>query len=218
MEKLIILKAGVSVEDIPLEEEEITIGRDSSSDVCLEDSSVSRNHGRLFRIAGDYFIEDFGSTNGTLLNKQMVVKHILKDGDQITIGSFNLRYEKPTEQPDEAFDPDKTVVLQPSAIAAAAVEKSAPASAVAPKVATLRFFSGPHKGHIEKIERSLYTIGKPGGEVAAIARRSQGFFLLHIGGMHPMINSKEMDSSRGVQLHEGDTLTIGDTQAEISFQ
>jgi len=75
-----------------------------------------------------------------------------------------------------------------------------------------------NKGNLEKIDRSLFTIGKPGENVAVIARRPQGFYLLHIGGSSfPRINNKEIDSKGGVQLQEGDMVEVGEYMAEISF-
>lgn len=52
---------------------EVTIGRASSNDLVVEDTSLSRNHARLIWRDGTAFIEDLGSRNGTLVN-----------GDQIT--------------------------------------------------------------------------------------------------------------------------------------
>jgi len=47
---------------------EISIGRASSNDLVLEDSSLSRNHARLLWKGGAAYIEDLGSRNGTLVN------------------------------------------------------------------------------------------------------------------------------------------------------
>ena len=88
-----------------------------------------------------------------------------------------------------------------------------------PKTALLRFFRGPLKGQQDQITRSLYTIGKPGKAVAVIARRPQGFFLLHIGGPTlPKINEKEIKGSGGIQLHEGDMIEVGEYLAGILFK
>lgn len=66
--------------------------------------------------------------------------------------------------------------------------------------------------------RGIYTIGKPGEEVAAIARRPQGFFLLPIGGQrNPRINNQEVVSIAGVKLNEADVVEVGENLAEISF-
>ncbi|WP_260294775.1 FHA domain-containing protein [Sedimenticola hydrogenitrophicus] len=218
MEKLVIKKDDALVDEVPIDKQIVTIGRDAESDLQLNDPSVSRHHATIRRIYTDLYIEDLGSTNGTQLNGRAVTKHVLKPGDQLVIGSFLLDMldDVPEGAADE--DLDKTVVLQPQAVAAARAGQTRPVRKLQPKSATLHFMRGPNKGHQEKIDRSLYTIGKPGENVAVIARRPQGFYLLHIGGSSfPRINDKEIDSKGGVQLHEGDVVEVGEYRAEISF-
>ncbi|WP_172838874.1 FHA domain-containing protein [Solemya velesiana gill symbiont] len=215
MEELVVYKDDVVVTEIDLDKPEILIGRGVECDVHLDDLSVSRHHGQLRKIFTDFFIEDLGSTNGTLLNEKPIKKHILKNGDVLTLGAFRLRYVREGAVEEEE-DLDKTVVLEVPKQGAAS--KAQPARSLTPKTAAVKFFRGANKGHSDEIKRPLYTIGKPGGDVAAIARRPQGFYLLHIGGDHyPKINDKEIDVSGGVQLHEGDLVEVGENLAEISF-
>jgi hypothetical protein len=50
----------------------IRLGRDRTNDIVLEDKLVSRRHAVIQKIGEEYFLEDLGSTNGTLLNGQRV--------------------------------------------------------------------------------------------------------------------------------------------------
>ena len=214
MSKLIVLKDGAVVNEIQLGEGKLVIGRDQDCDVALGDTSVSRRHASVTHVFHEYFVEDLGSTNGTLLNNRTVTKHILKHGDVLQVGEIELRFET-EEKASDKDDPERTTVIRPQKGASAPVV----ARKVIPKTATLHFFRGPQQGRSEKINRSLYTIGQPGGDVAVIARRPQGFFLLRIGKeSHPKINSKEVESSSGVQLHEGDLLEVGESLVEIRFE
>ncbi|MCG8427878.1 MAG: FHA domain-containing protein [Chromatiales bacterium] len=215
MEKLVIFKGDEVIREFPLTLQKVTIGRDPELDISLNDPSVSRHHGQLLKIFNNYFVEDLKSTNGTMLNSHTITKHILKHGDTIQMGSFSLRYQNSDmEGVEEEDDLDKTVVLQPEVVQST----NRSPRVVTPKTAMVRFFKGPNEGKAEKIERSLYTIGRPGGQVAAIARRPQGFYLLHIGGdAYPKINNKSVDSKAGVQLSEGDVVEVGDNLMEISF-
>jgi len=216
MEKLVIKKDDALVDEIAIDKQIVTIGRDLESDLQLNDPSVSRHHATIRRIYTDLYIEDLGSTNGTQLNGRSITKHVLKAGDRLAIGSYML--DMVSELPEAEDDLDKTVVIQPEAVAAARAKRAGPVRKLLPKSATLRFFRGPNKGNLEKIDRSLFTIGKPGENVAVIARRPQGFYLLHIGGSSfPRINNKEIDSKGGVQLQEGDMVEVGEYMAEISF-
>lgn len=75
-----------------LDEDEITVGRDPSSDILLDDSTVSRTHAVFRRINGNYSVIDAGSLNGTYVNRQRVDSQELKNGDEIILGKFRLVY------------------------------------------------------------------------------------------------------------------------------
>lgn len=66
---------------------EITIGRAPGCKINLDDTFVSQLHARVFRKDGQVFLEDLGSTNGTLCNGKKVSGAIpLKKGDKIQVG------------------------------------------------------------------------------------------------------------------------------------
>jgi hypothetical protein len=68
------------------------IGRAPGSQVRLNDAMVSAEHARLRRRNGRWFVEDLGSTNGTLLNQQPVQgERPIDYGDMITIGDVRLK-------------------------------------------------------------------------------------------------------------------------------
>jgi DNA-binding SARP family transcriptional activator len=69
-----------------------SIGRHPGCEVHLADGSVSRRHVELRPALGGYLLVDLGSTNGTLVNGTPTVHHLLRDGDEITLGTFTLRY------------------------------------------------------------------------------------------------------------------------------
>ena len=65
----------------------LTIGRDMSNDVVINDAEVSRNHGRLTSQSGGYLIEDLASTNGTFVNGQRLIgPKLLNPGDVVGLG------------------------------------------------------------------------------------------------------------------------------------
>lgn len=67
-----------------LREETTTIGRMKGSTIVLDDNSVSLMHAKITRgKEGEYFLKDLNSTNGTLLNGQVVREVRLQDLDQI---------------------------------------------------------------------------------------------------------------------------------------
>ena len=92
MSKLVLhLEDGTTL-DIPLDHERITIGRRADNDICLPNLAVSGEHAAVVTILDDSFLEDLGSTNGTLVNGNAIVKHFLRDRDEIDVGQHKLVY------------------------------------------------------------------------------------------------------------------------------
>ena len=70
-----------------------TLGRGSSADITLDDTTVSRRHAALRRVEGRVVLSDLGSLNGTYLNRQPLVGEAdLVDGDEIWTGKFRLEF------------------------------------------------------------------------------------------------------------------------------
>jgi hypothetical protein len=72
----------------------ITIGRDLTSDIIIQDPEVSRHHVRLRRSKTGFTVEDMGSTNGTFINGTLLEEpHALKVDDVIRLGTMvQLQY------------------------------------------------------------------------------------------------------------------------------
>lgn len=65
----------------------VTLGRDVSNDIVINDAEVSRNHARLTSQSGSYLIEDLASTNGTFVNGQRLIgPKLLNPGDVVGLG------------------------------------------------------------------------------------------------------------------------------------
>jgi diguanylate cyclase (GGDEF)-like protein len=75
-----------------LGDDTLTIGREQSNDLSLVDGSVSRFHARLDRVDGGYVIRDLDSTNGTIVNEEVVKEYTLEGGETIRIGSFIFKF------------------------------------------------------------------------------------------------------------------------------
>jgi serine phosphatase RsbU (regulator of sigma subunit) len=70
--------------DFLVESESVVIGRASSADLVIPDRFLSRHHAKLYRDGEEWFLEDLGSRNGTVLNQQAVERPSrLRSGDQI---------------------------------------------------------------------------------------------------------------------------------------
>lgn len=72
-----------------------SIGRHPSSDVFLDDVTVSRNHATLVKRGNGYYIDDLGSLNGTYVNRERIDSQKLEDGDEVQIGKYRLVFLVP---------------------------------------------------------------------------------------------------------------------------
>jgi diguanylate cyclase (GGDEF)-like protein len=91
---LVSLSGELIATPIPLERDIVVFGRALEADIRLNDSKASRLHARIEMKDGTSFrIKDLGSTNGTLVNGQVVKDAALKDGDKILIGDHLFRFD-----------------------------------------------------------------------------------------------------------------------------
>ena len=76
---LISTRGAVSGSRYLLDEDKVTVGRDSRADILLDDSTVSRSHAVFIRANGVFTVVDSGSLNGTYVNRQRVERAQLKN-------------------------------------------------------------------------------------------------------------------------------------------
>jgi ABC-type multidrug transport system ATPase subunit/pSer/pThr/pTyr-binding forkhead associated (FHA) protein len=121
----LVVTAGGSTSEHTLEKDVLTLGRDASNDIVINDPKVSRRHADLRRVAAGYEIVDAGSANGIRLQGTLISQRLLADGDVLNVGEAALltyREGVPEEAPsvldlgDDAHvtigrNPANTVVL-----------------------------------------------------------------------------------------------------------
>ncbi len=73
-------------EDVPLQQNQLTLGRDPTSDIVIADQVVAFVHALLERTRGGYEIIDAGGASGLTFNGARVQRRTLADGDVIWIG------------------------------------------------------------------------------------------------------------------------------------
>lgn len=77
-----------------LENERVTIGRQSTCSIVIKDSNVSREHVQFRRGHDGWTVRDLGSTNGTKINGVRVEgEQLLANGDVVLVGSIPVRFE-----------------------------------------------------------------------------------------------------------------------------
>lgn len=137
-----VMRAGPTPGKVyPLEDAEISIGRDNSNTIAINDAEVSRKHATLEMRGTSYVIQDLGSTNGTFVNETRVSGiQVLNPGDTVSFGeNITLMYEA-------VVDPNATMLSSAKAPkTAAALQRPAPvrpAPAAAPAPAPAPAYSG----------------------------------------------------------------------------
>jgi len=142
MAKLILSLEGSVIREILLDKERITIGRRPQNDIQIENLAVSGEHACIVTILNDSFLEDLGSTNGTLVNGSPIKKHILQNNDVVEIGKYKMKYVVEAAAAGQAAQDDfeRTMVMKsspgkPTAPKPAAAPTSPPTNAPRPSAA-----------------------------------------------------------------------------------
>jgi predicted component of type VI protein secretion system len=93
--RLVVRRGPQPNQTYDLNKDIITVGRDITNDITINDPECSRHHMRFTRGAGGFTLEDLGSTNGTFVNGQRLTgAKPLSNGDMIGLGeTVTLGYE-----------------------------------------------------------------------------------------------------------------------------
>jgi pSer/pThr/pTyr-binding forkhead associated (FHA) protein len=226
MARLVLSLDGQVMAEYNMNKERYTIGRLPDNDIRIDNPAVSGHHSLIINILNDSFLEDLNSTNGTYVNGKLIKKHALQHGDVITVGHHQLRFVEDDEQQDEF---EKTMVIQPSARPMEKLRSAADvADAVSPALsatgtrralgdganalrkAKLQVLSGAFAGRELELNKALTTLGRPGVQVAAITRRADGFFIVHVESKdsdYPLLNGNAI-GSQATRLSDNDVIQL----------
>jgi predicted component of type VI protein secretion system len=230
MARLILSLDGQVLAEYNMTKERYTIGRLPDNDVRIDNAAVSGHHGLIINILNDSFLEDLNSTNGTYVNGKLIKKHALTHGDVITVGHHHLRFVDSQVESSEQDEFERTLVIQPGQVSEArlraATESTAePAAASAPaaearpapekgapaRPAKLQVLSGQFAGRELELAKTLTTLGRPGVQVAAISRRADGYYVVHVEsakpGDFPLVNGQPI-GPQARRLHDNDVVTL----------
>jgi pSer/pThr/pTyr-binding forkhead associated (FHA) protein len=228
MARLVLSLDGQVMAEYNMNKERYTIGRLPDNDIRIDNAAVSGHHSLIINILNDSFLEDLNSTNGTYVNGKLIKKHALQHGDVVTVGHHQLRFVEDDEAQDEF---EKTMVIQPSSrpvekvrAASEAAEKASPSlsataksralndnSAAALKKAKLQVLSGAFAGRELELSKALTTLGRPGVQVAAITRRAEGYFIVHVDSGKdndfPLLNGNAIGAN-ATRLADNDVIQL----------
>lgn len=199
----------------------ISIGRDPKNDIQIPLTTVSRDHARIFYELGDFFLEDLGSTHGTLLNEKRLAhreKKLLRDGDVMRVMSFSLTFKTAMgtmldRQPGEKTEHLARRMVQEvlSSLAGKNVEPT-----------TIRAMNGPDEGRRFEIsdDQAEVTIGRSpdcdfpvddqntSRRHCLVKRTWSGFTVQDLGSKNGvLLNGRKIEQPENLQ--DGDEIQIG---------
>ena len=205
MARLVLTLDGQVMAEYNMNKERYTVGRLPDNDIRIDNPAVSGHHSLIINILNDSFLEDLNSTNGTYVNGKLIKKHALQHGDVITVGHHQLRFVEDDDAQQDEFE--RTMVIQPSQRPVEKIqdahhkaEEAQPSSGNTSQVRALRegapgekqlkkarlqVLSGAFAGRELELSKALTTLGRPGVQVAAITRRSDGFYIVHVEADRP---------------------------------
>jgi pSer/pThr/pTyr-binding forkhead associated (FHA) protein len=240
MARLVLSLDSQVMAEYNMNKERYTIGRLPDNDIRIDNAAVSGHHSLIINILNDSFLEDLNSTNGTYVNGKLIKKHALQHGDVITVGHHQLRFVEDDEQQDEfektmviqpsarpveklrtavagTHAPDgETAPAAAAAAAAVAAGVQTGRSRVADgagalKKAKLQVLSGAFAGRELEITKALTTLGRPGVQVAAITRRGEGYYIVHVDSGKPddfpLVNGAPI-GAQATRLSDNDVIQL----------
>ena len=238
MARLILSLDGQVMAEYNMNKERYTVGRLPDNDIRIDNPAVSGHHSLVINILNDSFLEDLNSTNGTYVNGKLIKKHALQHGDVVTVGHHQLRFVDTQSMDSEPDEFEKTMIITPGSAVAAAAAKKASAIAPAPPPAAakpsatlatgrmpaqgseapvalpkakLQVLSGAFAGRELELNKALTTLGRPGVQVAAITRRADGFFIVHVDsgkpGDYPSVNGTAI-GEQARKLQDNDVILL----------
>jgi pSer/pThr/pTyr-binding forkhead associated (FHA) protein len=120
--RLIVKRHGLILDERPVDQDTLSVGRDPDCDIVLEDPAASRRVAEFVFEEGGLWVVDSGSMGGISVGGEVVDRRRLRPGDEVEIGSFVIELRGSVEA-SEAAEPtivvgaemapqdDRTVVL-----------------------------------------------------------------------------------------------------------
>ena len=220
----------------------LTVGRTPDNAIVLDHPAVSGHHASVTVEGDDVVLEDLNSTNGTFVNDQPIVRHVLRHGDVVLVGKHHLLFDAavPVDHPvppelQDWSDPGYSETTHRHArqssrdAAGASAERTVTARAAKPTARTgvLHVLAGTadesrydltaHTSFIGSSSQAHVRLRgwfKPSVAIA-IARSSEGYVVTPMGGK-TSINDAPLTGRH--HLEQGDVLNVSGLVLEFRWK
>ena len=220
--KLILTLDGEIINEYPLTANTLSIGRKHGNDIQLNDLTVSGRHAMISSTLPEQtFVEDLGSTNGTLVNGNHIKKIELHHGDVIQMGhhQFTFLNEGGAQYEPTMFikaELDETQIVLPE-------WESREESIKGQPLAGLRTLNGPLARTVMELRKPFNTVGFQGHKMALISRGLDNYTISPVAAVksrrlsdHPLLNGEELSPAPTI-LKPNDVINIAGFEVEFYF-
>lgn len=220
MAKLILTLDGAVIREYEIDKDSISIGRKHGNDIQLNDLTISGRHALITTLGEHAYVDDLGSTNGTLLNGARIAKSQLNHGDTIQTGNYQFTYfcEDSSDYEPTMFlraEIEDTQVMDMGAVTKTETRGE--------PLAGVRIINGPLSQKVLELRKPFNTLGFNGDKLAMISRSAEGYTISairhakpHSPDTAPMLNGQPIDVDP-VKLNDHDTLELAGTQMEFFY-
>ncbi len=222
-----LVDEGETIDRYPITDDDLTIGREDTNAVFLEELGVSREQAVIRKKNDKYFIIDLESANGTFFKGIRIDEKELFDGDEINVRKYILRFHHP-QKAEQEVSGDKVVEQVEEQAEEASVEELT-TEAIYPdaSVEPVEEAYDPDRGKAALVHKdgkvhslgSITTLGKDkdsdievegvlvAKRLATIIRGKDFFRIIKKGTLSTMkINDEKMNEHN---LQDGDVIEVG---------
>ena len=224
MAKIVLSLDGEIIEQRVVREERLVLGRNEDCDLAIDAPEVSGRHAVIVTVVNDHFLEDLGSTNGTLVNGKRITRHLLENNDVVILGPYRLKY---LNAASVGMGFDRTQIITPvrpqvEPANTRVVYAELDSASASTRATRSRFpkgkligVAGPRaNGHLA-VDGLLVAVGREGDSLAVINRRPLGCYLTQVSGARAKLNGKPLGDDAAL-LKSGDEIEAG--EEKLIFQ
>jgi len=218
--KLIMTLDGAILKEYPISKDSVSIGRRHGNDIQINDMTISGRHALLTTLGADTFVEDLGTTNGTLVNGNYVNKLLLMHGDIIQVGAHQFTY---FTQEDVEYEPTMFIKAEMDETRMIDANKPLSEDMKGMPLGAAKLLNGPCVNVVMEMRKPFNTIGYKGKTLAMISRGMEGYSISVFkdksgisGDALPLINGEPI-TEHSQKLNEHDIIEISGFQMEFIY-
>ena len=217
MPKLILTLDGAVIREYSIDKDSISIGRKHGNDIQLNDLTISGRHSLITTVGENVFIDDLGSTNGSLLNGARIAKSKLQHSDVIQVGNYQFTFFSNEE---EDYEPTMFLRAEIEDTKIIDTKQKPTIENTGAKLGAVKVLTGPLKDKVLELRKAFNTLGFNGSKMAIIARNSSNYTISAIKNEDAfniaMVNGNDLTLD-AIELKDHDIIELANTKIEFIF-